>query len=604
MHSKPYWIQLGNIYIVPTMHYTMEFAACVRKAFTTLQPDCVAVELPETMQEAFLHGASRLPDLSCVVAESSDETLFFPIEPCDASYEALRSAEENQVAAFCIDLDVKGYPKVQELCPDAYAVTKIGLKAYYEAYAGTIRADPVVRGDLDRKRELYMSKRLRELSYSYDKILAVVGMSHVQSIITHLKDASYPIQEPVVRESVSVSTYPEESIREMLAECGWITTHYEAWRQDAEGQIDRNELHYQLIKAAQPAYETVSRRTIAPHATRRLFTFCRNWAHIRGMLLPDFFQLLTASKACVDHNFAYEVWKLGTEYSFYKNIDSLPITDLSPDELWGNLKRVHFHLKSPSNKELFERRVRKDKGGRIHHPPSPFSICSYPPEDSVVEKFGLFLKKKGVQQQTEEGTHTIPFSNSLEDGIDVKETIRHWPEKKLYVKARGRPPGLIGSCVVIFDEDRTHEAKRNEKYPLRMTWLGENEQESDMAFFATSMTKDIVGPGIARCEYGGFMLSYPAKRMYDVWSDPDYRDLDTKHEVLLAAAIDYSRRPVVVYVGLHPPEPRLKAHANRQGKRILYIPITQFSKHVIDKLRTFHILDGHSTRKIADEYIY
>lgn len=586
------------------MHYCMELALETRRAFLAIKPDCVAVEFPESMQDTFLHATSRLPDVSVITARSHDETLCFPVEPCDAGYEALRSAQEKQIPAFCIDLDVKGYPKTSELLPDAYAITKIGLKSYYEAYSGTLRADPVLRGQQDIARELYMAKRLRELSFTYDKILVVVGMSHVQGILAHLKDASYPNLEHVERNEVSLGTYDEEQVRQMLGECGWISTKYEAAREDCQETLDRNELHYELIKTAQVPYEENCRTTLSAQAIGRIFTFCRNWAHLRGMLLPDFVQLLSASKSCVDHNFAYEVWKRGTEYPHYKNIDSLPIVDLSPDEVWGSSRRIHFHLKSPSDKGLFMRRLRKDQSGKIHYPPSPFSICSYPPEDSVVENFGLFLKKKGIQQQTEEACHTIPFSNSLEDGIDVRETIRHWPEKKLYVRARGKPPGLVGSCVVVFDEDRLDETKTFERYPAKMTWLGENEQESDMAFYATSMTKDVVGPGIARCEYGGFMLSYPACRVYDVWADPDYAELDAKHEVLLAAAIDYSRRPVIVYAGINPPEARLKAHASRQGKRILYIPLTQFSQRVIDSLRTFHILDGQDKRKIADEYIY
>lgn len=577
----------------------MEFAQEVRRAFMEFKPDCVAVELPESMQQQFLHATSRLPDLSVVTAKSNGETLYFPIEPCDASLEALRSAQEAQIAAFCIDLDVTGYPKFVDILPDPYAITRIGLKTYYEACTGTLRADPVVRSEHDKMRELYMAKRLRELSFSYERILVVTGISHVQQIMAHLNDPSYPEAHPVERTEISLATYPEEALREMLGEPGYISRRYEEWRENAEGSLDRNECNYDLIKSAQIPYEAAARRELGAYDIDRLFLFLRNWAAIRNMLLPDFMQLLTGAKACVDHNFAYEVWKLGTEYPYYKNVDSLPEVDLSADELWGYTKRIHFHLKSPSDKGLFWRRLRKDQKGKLYYPPNPFSICSYPPEDSVVEKFGLFLKKKGIQQQTEEGAHTIPFSNSIEDGIDVRETIRHWPEKKLYVKARGRPPGLVGSCVVIFDEDET-----NERYPARMTWLGENEQESDMAFFSTSMSKDIVGPGIARCEYGGFLLSYPAKRMYDVWMDPDYAELTKKHEVLLAAAIDYSRRPVIVYAGLNPPEPHIKAHASRQGKRILYIPISQFSKQVIDKLRTFHILDGQDKRKIADEYIY
>ncbi len=599
MPSKPYWIASGPFYFVPALHYTMELACEVRRAFLEIEPDCVAVELPETMQDTFLHGVSRLPDVSVVKIASADETLYFPIEPCDASLEAIRSAQEAKIAAYCIDLDIKGYPKFVDFLPDPYAITKIGLKEYFDAYSGTIRADPVIRGLQDKSRELYMAKRLKELSFSYEKILVVVGMSHLQQILAHIHDSSYPQLEHAKREEISLATYPEESVREMLGEFGYLSQKYEAWREDPQSALDRNEVHYQLIKEAQIPYEEASRRTLTPQEIGHIFTFSRNWAHLRSMLLPDFSQLLTACKGCVDHNFAYEVWKRGTEFPFYKNVDSLPVLDLHPQDLWGNTKQIHFHLKSPSEKSLFMRRLRKDQGKQIYYPPSPFSICSYPPEDSVVEKFGLFLKKKGVQQQTEENIHTHPFSNSLEDGIDVRETIRHFPEKKLYVKARGRPPGLVGSCVVVFDEDVD-----NAKYPLRMTWLGENEQESDMAFFATSMTEQIVGPGIARCEYGGFMLSYPARRVYDVWSDPDYSELHYKHEVLLAAAIDYSRRPVVVYVGINPPNQLLKNHAARQGKRILYIPLTQFSNQVVQKLRTFHILDGQDKRKIADEYIY
>ncbi|MCE5293591.1 MAG: hypothetical protein LLF94_03120, partial [Chlamydiales bacterium] len=506
--------------------------------------------------------------------------------------------QEAHIPAFCIDLDIQGYPKNHDALPDPYAITKIGLKDYYEAYAGTIRADPVVRGQHDKERELYMAKRLRELSFTYDKILVVVGMSHVAGVLAHLKDASYPVFNHVERSSVSLATYSEEAVRQMLGECGWISTQYEEWRGSKTEILDRNSCNYELIKTAQIPYEANSGNTLTTQSINRIFSFCRNWAHLRQQLLPDFVQLLSASKSCVDHNFAYEVWKKGTEYSFYKNVDSLPIVELTPEEVWGNSKSIYFHLKAPSDKGLFYRRLRKDQKGKLYYPPNPFSICSYPPEDSVVEKFGVFLKKKGVQQQTEEAAHTIPYANSLEDGIDVRETIRHWPEKKLYVKARGKPPGLVGSCVVIFDEDQT------EHYPAKMTWLGENDQESDMAFYSTSMADDIIGPGIARCKYGGFILSYPARRMYDVWMDPDYEDFEHKHEVLLAAAIDYSVRPVIVYAGVSPPDAKMKTYAARQGKRILYIPITQFSKNVTDKLRTFHILDGQDKRKIADEYIY
>jgi hypothetical protein len=125
-----------------------------------------------------------------------------------------------------------------------------------------------------------------------------------------------------------------------------------------------------------------------------------------------------------------------------------------------------------------------------------------------------------------------------------------------------------------------------------------------MAFYATPLGNDVVGPGIARCEYGGFLLSYPPRRLFDVWSDPDYSDHTLAPEVLLAAAIDYSIQPLIVYVGPQPPRSTMKQYAARFGKRILYMPLTQFSPITMKKLRIFHVLDGHDTRLIADDYIH
>jgi len=152
---------------------------------------------------------------------------------------------------------------------------------------------------------------------------------------------------------------------------------------------------------------------------------------------------------------------------------------------------------------------------------------------------------------------------------------------------------------VIFDEDR--EGRR---FPYRMTWLGEHDQESDMAFYATSPADNIVGPGICRCEYGGFLLSYPPRRMMDVWRDPDYAFARTKAEVLLLAALDYSPEKHVVYVAARPPRSLFRQMAARMGKKIVYIPLGSLSPVKLKGLRVLHILHGHDKRATAREYIW
>ena len=601
--SEPYFIQKRNIYAVPIIHYNMEMASQVKLAFDELEPDCVAVELPETMNNQFLHAAERLPDVSVVVSYNQDHTpVYFLSEPCDAICEALRCAAEKGRSAYCIDLDIDHYPAFRDPVPDPYAIHRLGLKAYFDLFE-KVRGEraPRQKHRLDHERELYMARRLKELSLRYDKVLFVGGMAHINSILKLIDNKSFPEQYHADRAVVQLCTLTEESCREVLSEWGYLSVKYESIRNDLllEGPADRQKLILQLYKESSLKYCESTGNAFPGYHLRNIMKFVRNYALISGQLMPDLFQLLSAAKGCVDANYAYEVWELATTFPFRKNIDGLTELDLSVEDIWGHSKMIRFHLKEKGRKGSTGPRIRKDRSSIRFRPPSPFSICSYQPEDATIEKFGHFLKKKGCQVVTEEAARTIPFSTSLEDGIDTKETIRHWHEKKLFVKTKGKPPAGVGSVCVIFDEDKPEEGKSfEEKYPWCTTWIGEHEQESDMSFYATSMSHQVVGPGISRCEYGGFMMSYPPRRMMDIWHDPDYKGCRSKSEVLLMAAIDYAVKPIIVYVANHPPRSQLKSFATRYGKKIVYLPIGQLSPITLNKLRTFHVLGGMTKDKL------
>jgi len=601
----PFTIDKDHIHAVPITHYNMEMAAAVKMAFDEIQPDCVAVELPETMELQHLHAASRLPDISVVIPFSSHlDPIYYLVEPCDPAYEALRSALDSGIGAHCIDLDIDQYPQFQEAFPDPYSLTKIGLKNYYRAYEDVVLTRVKERSSYDTHRELYMAKRLKELSLNYERILFVGGMYHVQRVLELIDRPKFPELRHTPRDGVQIGTLTEESCREVMAECGWMSKHYEMLRKVGVFP-DRQKLLLGLYKEASNLFEEESEQPFPGYHFRNLMKFARNYALIRGKLTPDLFQILTAAKGCVEHNYAYEVWKLATEYPHLKNVDGLDELDLTAKEIWGESKTIHFHMREKSRKSFFQMHKRKKDAQKMMHPPGLFSICSHPPEDVVIENFGDFLKKKGTQILSEDAARVIPFSTSLEDGLDMRETIRHFAEKQLYVKVFGKPPGGVGSVVVIFDEDvpPNEEEEFREAYPWKTTWLGEHEQESDMAFYATPMAATVIGPGISRCRYGGLMMTYPPRRLFDVWSDPDYFGFRTKSEVLLAAAIDYSLEPLITYVAAKPPKGRMKSFARRFGKKIVYIPIGQLSPSTLNKIRHFHVLEGHDKRSIADEYI-
>ena len=74
---------------------------------------------------------------------------------------------------------------------------------------------------------------------------------------------------------------------------------------------------------------------------------------------------------------------------------------------------------------------------------------------------------------------------------------------------------MLGSArfadfAVIWDEDH------DDRYSYLTTWLGEHQNESDMAFYSTQPFEHLVGPGIGRAEYGGFLMTLPPRRMIDL----------------------------------------------------------------------------------------
>ncbi len=584
-------------YFFPGVHYSLESATEFIKAFDEIQPDCIAVELPKTMAKEIGDAVARLPDLSLVVIKRKSEEVALHIEPCDPFFEAVRKAQEKSIPAYLIDLDVEKYPKFYDPLPDTYAMSKIGLKTYWAAVTQA-QVPQLPLTDLDIKRETFMAKELKALSYSYERILVVTGLRHTQNVASRTALPNFPEYKHAEIESIAVKTYSEECAREIMATFGYITDAYELERNSPN--IDRNSLHIQLLRAAKEIYEVEARVKIPPLRIILSLQFARNMALRSGKLLPSLYQLLIAARSCVDHRFAYEVWKLATNYPHLKNIDSLEIVSIDPKILWGSEAHFKFILKTPSGKERPTERLRKDQTKQKFFPMDPQGICSFPPEDRVVERIGDRLKRRGVILAHDLTCSSIPFSSSLEEGIDIRETIRHWLDKTLYVKKATGKKGESASCVIIFEP----ELRSSNQYPWTMSWLGEHEQESDMAFYATNPLKDVVGPGIARAIYGGFLLVSPPRRLFDVWRDPDYEEFTTKEEVLLAAAIDYATKPIVVYAAGKPAKEQLKARAARQGKQILYIPLNSLGAFELQKIKRFHVLDSHDTRKHAADFIF
>lgn len=594
----------GHLSWIPVAPGRVEFALEVRKRLLAMQPRVVAVELPVTLGEVLLQAVRRLPEISVVVHEDAlhpGSGVYLPVEPADPFIEAVRTGLELGAEIVFLEPDVSERPHLEEDYPDSYAIARTSYQSYVDAWVAGSRQKPAP--PLMRRLAEGIAWKLQgsnpELSTA-----VVLSLALYQPVLDAL---AQPCEEPVDdlrREGLHLANAHPDCLAEILQEIPFLQARYEEARWDVLGDmaLDRLKVHYQLVKEAEAVYTRETGETVHAWQRRLLARFTRNLALVSHRLCPTLFDLAAGARSTVDDDFAYWLWESANRYEAQRETEYPPTLNLSASDVYLHTRRMKLRRRQRSNKQRFQatglkRRPKEKHKGEWAQQLNGNSICSYPPEDLVIEDYGKFLKSKAISILSEERTRVEPFTTSILDGIDIRETIRNWYKSQIYVKSFEKVYGDVGSVVVIFDEDR------DDRYSWMTTWLGENQNESDMAFYSTDPYEHLVGPGIGRAEYGGLLMSLPPRRMFDVWRDPDYRIARNKPERLLLAGIDYSTKRYIVYVAPKPPRTLMRSIATRMGRQVVYVPIGQLSPQKLKKIRVVHILDGHHRRRDAKDFI-
>lgn len=636
--NQPGSLRRGNVRYLPVAPGRMEFAAAVRAEILREKPSIVGVELPATLESHFRRAVERLPELSVITYQDGreDRAVYIPVEPADPYVEALRTASELGIETCFLDPDLSERPHLDDVYPDSFAVQRVGLSRYVEAYRlGLPQAGPDSRVQAEG-----LACKLQSCGAD-SEILAVVSLNLLEPLLEAMERMQAQPLRKVRRAGVHLLNLHPECLAEVLTDMPFAQGVYEAsrkgdappapprprlversaagfsvlerptadpreeaLRQAAADGLDRQQIHMKLLGVAETLYERNAGETLQ-HWQRRLWArYSRNLALGQNQLLPSLFDCTVAARGVVDDNFAWELWDAAAWYPHQRVDSDLMNVKISSDEMFLDTRRIQLRRRFRSKKGRarpigLKGRKREENPGEWKREWRGEGICSYPPEDFKIEEYGLYLKHKGKGLLSEQRSRVEPFSTSLRDGIDIRETLRNWHDgRKIYVRENQRAEGDVGAVVLIFDEDRDN------RYPYAITWLGEHQNESDMAFYSTDPFENIVGPGIGRAEYGGLLLMLPSQRMGDVWSDADYMFAESKPEKLLLAALDYSVEKLIVYAAPKPPRSIFKSIAARIGRKIVYIPLGQLSPAVIKKLRVMHVLDGHDKRETAKEYLW
>lgn len=598
--------------VVPILHGRFEFALEVRRAFAEHRPTHVAVELPAATGPSVLDAVRRLPHPSVLRATPEGSPgappVFLLVEPMDALVEAVRLGVEHDLPVHFTDRDSSRVAALRQAFPDPHAIETLGL----EKYAGLCleAGSEPTHDPEDEQRERTMAHRLTVLlDDAQARVLFVCGLSHARGVLERVGvERAAPFGRPARLEVELFHLHPD-SCREVLSEIPYLAGAYEAWRSGQPGPqiheewpLPRHQMHLSLVQEARRRLQQEEGEQVAPASIANLFRFARNCSLLEGALAPDFYTLVLAARGVADDNFAYHVWEVGSSYPHSEAQDRLSLR-VSLEDLERSGRLVRFQRKIKRTRRvlrLVRARQRERRPGEWQERWSGHRICSYPPQDVIIEGYGRFLAKKAKGILAADHSRVEPFTTSLLDGIDFRETIRNRAhDGRIYVRRTLPLKGEVGSVVVAFDPE-----DREGRYSYRMTWQGEHDQESDMALYSTPPGEQLSGPGISRCEYGGFLLTWPPLRMFGIWEDPEFDLAQTPAERLLLAGIDYSVERMVVYVAPSPPRALVKAYARRRDRRVVYVPLGQLSPVTLKRIRSFHILDGYEVRSYAGDFIW
>jgi hypothetical protein len=544
--------------------------------------------------------------------ESWDTLSYVPIDPCQPVIAGIRAAMGEHIERVYIDLETENFSPNSACMPDPYALHTVSPERFAAAMLPCI---PMPADQQLKDRILHMAIRLRELEKKHERVLLICSVLHwpwIRQAYTDLETTSpgiYKPQHETPDYPPQIYSVDERNLLFLFGELPFITGLYERARaelfEDDNLSIDGVK---ELLMAARDSYlQDLGKRArrITPFLLSQCLKYIRNLSLLSHRMTPDLYTIVVASKQILGDQFALHVVQVAKEYPYAeKNRGCYEQVGLGielvrfPD---GEAAQVANRLPGPSSSwksvEL-NRRPTDDERKRWTYQWNPFGQCSYPPEDQRIEQFRTRVFERALAITGSDLARTEKFTTSVKDGIDIRDTLRHWYEKQIYVKVNPPNRGTLDACVMFFDSpaDPRH-------YPWRTTWFAEHDAESTLAFYATDFRSEPVGPGICMATYGGAMFLFPPVVIPDIWTDRRLDFTETLDERLLAAACMHARSRQVALLSWLPPGGGWKRLARRFGKHLIHVPMGAFSEAEVAQLRMVHVLNGTKVRSYAEHFI-
>jgi hypothetical protein len=326
--------------------------------------------------------------------------VYVPIEPADPFTEAIRTGLEIGAEIVFADPDAGQRPHLKDAYPDPYAIRHIGLARYIEAY----RVYPQPRSEESRaarrRHRLETAGRRSRWPASWWWSRSTCSTrcwtpwrsrrrspwparaARASSFSTRTPNR-WPKSARIPRSSMALRDLP---------------------RLMTDGNlIDRRHAQLAVFRAAEKEYEANTGERIAHWQRRLLARYTRNLALAANDLSAGLFDLTVAARAVADDNYAWEVWEAAGRYPPRSAIESdLPTVRISGEEVWIDTRRIRLRRRLPNTKQRLrpyglKPRKKEKFPGEWASQLNGAGICSYPPEDLIIEDYGRLPQEEGQE---------------------------------------------------------------------------------------------------------------------------------------------------------------------------------------------------------------
>lgn len=613
-----------RVHVLPIVHGSGDMAQTVRDFMVSEEIDCLALPLPPSVESFVEEGVATLPIISVVVCpEQNDDDAsscsYVPIDPCQPVIMGIRVAVGEGIARAYIDREVASFEPMSWVGPDPYVLKSVPITSFS---AAAIPFLPTPETDSQRQARIsWMAFRLHELELDYFHIVflcPLIDWPWVRQ--AYLDRMPYATPEKLAQRPARWNLEPA-SLYFLLGELPFVTQLYEqrreAARSDTHLSIDGMK---ELVLEARSGWLASRSSTVAqeanwitPQLLQRYFQYVRNRTLLEHRLKPDLYTLVHAARQMAGDSFALILLETAKTYAYQPDPSQLTIKPVATMGI-GALQDPGGDILQAKNRLQGDPQVWRNLTLRPQPPLpqkhswahlwNPYRQCSWPPEDARIESFASHVRQQSQQALGADLARTEKFSTSLEDGIDVRETLRQWatkPQRSVFdLKVKVTPParGTIEALVFLFEVPADPNM-----YTWRTTWFAEHQEESTLCFYATPFSTQMVGPGIGQARYGGTMFLYPPRPIPDIWDNPLFDFTTTLEERLLAGACAHSQEPYVAVVSPVPLKATWRNIARRFGRKLVPLPLHRFSGQTVARLRQFHVLNGHEIRSYAARFI-